>query len=167
MQDNDNAIKALSIVYNEYPKGYTVNLRLGWLCYLNANYANSIQYYKTALKISPSSIEAKLGYILPLIVQNRYDDVESNAYQILKTDHYNYYANLRLVYALRMQEKHELSEKVANKMLLIYPTDINFLTELALTKMSQDEDETATRIFTDILTLDPENQKARLYLQGE
>ena len=164
MANYTDAIKAILTVYNEYPEGYTVNLRLGWLYYLNQNYANSLEHYEKAIKISPYSIEAKSGHLLPLLAQERYGDVEKEAFQILNVDYYNYYGNLRLVFALRLQQKLDMAEKIALKMLAIYPIDVSFLTEYGLIKFAQGEKDTAVKLFYDILILDPENVTAKQFL---
>jgi tetratricopeptide (TPR) repeat protein len=165
MGNYTDAIKAIMPVYNDYPETYTVNLRLGWLYYLNENYANSLEHYGKAIKISPYSLEAKLGELLPLLARERYGEVEKKAFQILDADYYNYYGNLRLVFALRMQQKSDLAEKIALKMLAIYPIDVSFLTEYALIKFAQGEKDTAFKLFYDILILDPENVTAKSYIQ--
>lgn len=160
MQDFRNAVNALAPVIREYPSGYTVNLRLGWLYYLKQNYADSLHYYEMAMKIAPQSLEAKLGYILPLMVQRRYDLVETTAYQILEKDRYNYYANLRLAVALRLEKKYAPAAKVIQQMLSLYPIDVTFLTELGLVREAEGKKDAAAAIFTDVLTLDPENPAA-------
>ena len=165
IENYTDAVKVLLPIFNEYPNGYTVNLRLAWLYYLNLNYANSLEHYDNAIKISSYSLEAKLGRLLPLLAQTKYDLVESEAFQILNVDYYNYFGNLRLVYALRLQAKYDTAEKIALKMLAIYPIDISFLTEYALVKSAQGEAETAVRVFNDILILDPENVTAKGYLK--
>ncbi|RMH73551.1 MAG: tetratricopeptide repeat protein [Gemmatimonadetes bacterium] len=165
IQDYQNAIKAMLAVFNAYPEGYTVNVRLGWLYYLNQNYANAIDHYQKAMKTAPYAAEAKLGYLLPLLAQGKYSEVEKIAYQILTIDYYNYYANLRLALALRMQEKYDLAQTVVERMLLLYPTDVPFLVEQALVKQAQDDPEAATAIFWDVLILDPENVTAKMYFQ--
>ncbi len=162
--DFENAIKSIMIVYKEYPEGYTLNLRLGWLYYLKKNYANSVYHYEKAIKVVPSSIEARLGYTLPLLAQGKFSDVEKVCYQIINTDFYNYYGNLRLSFVLRMQKKYDTAEKVINKMLSLYPTDVNFLLELALLRLDQGDEKQAEYIFRDILILDPENITAKEYL---
>ncbi|MEI6568306.1 MAG: hypothetical protein WCR20_16630, partial [Verrucomicrobiota bacterium] len=72
-----------------------------------------------------------------------------------------YYANLRLAYALRMQKKYDASSELLIQLLTYYPTDVKFLTELALVRVAQDQRESARRIFFDVLTLDPENVVAK------
>lgn len=163
IEDYENAIRALSPVLDEYPNGYTVNLRLGWLYYLLGRYANSIEHYQKAVQIVPTSLEAKNGLMLPMLAQNKYSDAASIAYQVVSVDHYNYYGNMRLAYSLRMQEKYDQAEQILNKMLAVYPTDIIFLTELALVKYNQGDTEKAGNLMWDVLTLDPENETAKKY----
>jgi tetratricopeptide (TPR) repeat protein len=165
-QNYDDAIKSIAPVLTAYPQGYTVNLRLGWLYYLSGNYANAKTYYQAAMKSAPASLEAKLGYTLPLLAQARYDETETITKQIVRVDASNYYASLRLAFALRMQKKFEAAEEVLNRLLLLYPTDVKFLTELGLVKVAQDQHSAARRIFADVLTLDPENVAAKEYLSG-
>ncbi len=160
-QNYADAIKAIAPVVSAYPQGYTVNLRLGWLYYLSGNQANSKVHYLAAIKSAPASIEAKLGYMLPLLAQERYEEVESVAKQVIRVDASNYYANLRLAYALRMQKKYDASSELLIQLLTYYPTDVKFLTELALVRVAQDQRESARRIFFDVLTLDPENVVAK------
>ena len=163
-QNYADAIKALTLLHQAYPEGYTVNLRLGWLYYLSGNFANAKLHYQTVIKVAPSSVEAKLGFMLPMLAQARYKDVEAMAKQVMEIDHSNYLANLRLAIALRMQKKFDQAEEVAMRMLVLYPTDLGFLTQLGLIKIAQKDPESATQLFTDILTLDPENVTAKQQL---
>jgi len=159
-QDYANAIKALAGVHRDNPQDYTTNLRLGWLHYLDGKHANSVRYYEQAIKVAPGSVEADLGHMVPLLAQERYAQVETIANKIIKVDYCNYYANLRLAYALRMQKKHDQAEKVASRMLVLYPTDVKFLTEMALTKLAQGDEGDASELLSHVLLLDPENVTA-------
>ena len=161
-QSYADAIRALAPVAEANPQGYTVNLRLGWLNYLQGSYAASRTYYETAMKVAPNSIEARLGYLLPLLALERYTDAESVAQQVIRVDPANYYANLRLAYALRLQKKYAAAEEIVSRQLVSYPTDVSLLTELGLLKVAQNRP--AERIFNDVLTLDPENAVAKAQL---
>ncbi len=91
------AILTLMKIYDKYSKEYTINLRLGWLYYLNKDYDSSIKYYRNALAISYNkSIEAMLGATLPLADRGDWDKVKDNYNMILDSDENNYTANLRL-----------------------------------------------------------------------
>ncbi len=163
-QNYADAIKALSPVVSAYPQGYTVNLRLGWLNYLIGSYATARTHYETAIKTAPDSLEAKLGHTLPLMAQERYDDAEVAAKQVLRIDPSNYLANLRLAFAYRLLKKLDAAEDLLNRMLILYPTDISLLTEYALIKVARKQNPDAKRVFNDILTLDPENVVAKAQL---
>lgn len=160
----DAAIKTLSPVYKTYPKGYTVNLRLGWLSYRMGRYKNSLKHYEQAVQIGPDAIEAKLGLLLPMLVQERFQEAEQICYQILHIDYYNYVGNMDLIYALRGQDKTELARKVVEKMLVRYPANVGLLTQLAQLYQEQDQAEQALRTFRDVSILDPENVLAKEFL---
>ena len=136
-QNYTDAIKALAPVITAYPTAYTVNLRLGWLNYLTGSFATARTHYQTAIKTAPDSLEAKLGHTLPLMAQEKWEDVETLAKQILRVDPANYTANLRLAYASRLQKKFDAAEAILNGTLVLYPTDISLLTELALVVVTE------------------------------
>ena len=64
-----------------------------------------------------------------------------------------------------MQKKYALAEKIANKMLYLYPTDVAFLNELALAKFYNNSKNDAYAIFKSVLTLDPENTTAKQFVK--
>jgi tetratricopeptide (TPR) repeat protein len=161
----DEAIRALGPVYRAYPTGYTVNLRMAYLFYRNGNHVNAITHYETAGSAAPFSLEPKLGRLLPLLAQERWAEAEALAYQVLSGDHFNYYANLRLLVALRAQRKLDAALQVALKMVTAYPTDGDFLVELALVRDARGETAEARRLFGEILILYPESTIAKQYLR--
>lgn len=72
---------------------YEVNIRLGWLHYLNKNYVVSQNYYRKAVGLKPGSIEAKFGYVKPLSFLQSWDKVLEQYQAILKIDPQNTQAN--------------------------------------------------------------------------
>jgi len=159
-----DAIRALAPVYEAYPNGYTVNLRMGWLFYLNGNYNNAVAHYEVANTAAPLAMEPKLGRLLPLLAQGRWAEAETVAYQIVSVDHYNYYGNLRLIIALREQKKLGPAYQIALKMVGVYPTDMYYLVELALVNDARGDTAEARRLFGEILILYPQNETALKYL---
>jgi tetratricopeptide (TPR) repeat protein len=157
IEDFDGAIKALSRVVATYPKGYTVNLRLGWLYYLNGRYANSIGHYQTAQMVQPGALEPLLGMLLPLMAQTDYLRAEQVANQLLQTDPGNYYGNLRLIEILRGAGKLEQALVNCIRMRARYPTDIQFLEQHAIILQAQGKVVQAAEIHHALQTLDPDN----------
>ena len=150
------AIKVLSPLYKKYPKGYTLNLRLGWLFSLDKKYANAVKYYKRASLINMYALDPKLGLLSVYLQTQKYKDVEMVAQELLKVDYYNYYANLYMIKALIAEGKNDVALKVINKMLALYPTDIKYLEQLAVVyKITNNK--FLQKLYEDILILDPNN----------
>lgn len=154
------AIKVLAPLYSKYPKGYTLNLRFGWLFYLNKNYNDAIKYYKKASLINGYALDPKLGLIRIYLDTYSYSKAETMAYKVLKIDFYNYYANLYLIQALRFQQKFDSAKQITKKMLSLYPTDVLFLEELSKIYEKQ-KNPYLKKLYEDILILDPNNIHVR------
>ena len=162
--DYETAAKALLDLHAAHPRDYIVNLRLGWLSYLSGDGEGARDYYRASIKSRPDSLEAKLGYLLTLLAEGQYQEAESIARLIIRKDRYNYYANLRLAFALRMQWKFDQAERVVHTMLKFYPSDVSFLTELGFLRIAEGERAAATDIFNNVLLLDPDNAIAMAQL---
>jgi len=159
-----DAIKAVQLIYSEYPAGFTINNRLGYLYSLNKNYNNAISHYQQAIFSLPNSLTPKTGLLSVYILSEQYSEAIKTAYQIISIDHYNYYGNLKLAHVLRKTKKYELSGKILSKMLLLYPSDTLYLTELGLLHYEQNNRQEARLIMKNVLILDPENFFAKKIL---
>jgi tetratricopeptide (TPR) repeat protein len=152
----DEAIKVLTPIYEKYPKGYTLNLRLGYLFLLSKHYTNAINYYKKASIIAPSSLEPRLALTRINLILEQYEDAQTLAFNILKIDYYNFYGNLYASSALIAQKKYNTALLITNKMLTLNPTSVIYLQQLAriykLTKNKYLND-----IYNSIKILDPNN----------
>ena len=164
MGSYSDAIKVLIPVNKKYPNSYTVNLRLGWLFFLNKRYKNAIQHYKKALLAIPSSIEANLGLIKCYLANEDLKNAIKIGGIILKIDYYNYYGNYYLSLALIRNKDYAIALNLVNKMLSLYPTSVLFLEELAKIK-SVEKPQEAKKIYRNILILDPNNINAKDALQ--
>ncbi len=164
MQKYEEAIKVLTPLYKKYPKGYTLNLRFGWLFYLDKKYNDSIKYYKEASLINPYALDPRLGLIRVYLDTYSFDKAEIVSYELLKIDYHNYYANLYVTKALIAQKKYDIATKIINKMLALYPTDISYLEQLAVVyKLTNDK--YLEKLYEDILILDPNNVLVRTNLK--
>jgi len=157
----ESAIKAVMPLYQKYPDGYTLNYRLAWLFYNQGALANADFHFKKTLVISPTAIENRLLYASMLNTQKRWAELEQLALEMVKTDYYQYGANLYLVTSLQVQGKFELAKKVSLKMLALYPTNTQFLQELGEAQNSLGEADAALRVFSDLLVLQPDNLEAQ------
>jgi len=164
-QKYDKAISALSRVIKDYPTGYTVNYRLGWLYYLSGNYANAIKNLETALIAAAYSLEVMNTINLVHVAQADWDKVEVQSSKVMKIDFYNYYANYWYSVTLMRQNKYDQAIKTADKMLAVFPTNVVFLNILAESKFLKGDKEEALKIFAGVIILDKDNETAKYYLK--
>jgi len=123
---NKDYVSAISVLDPFYDaNSYEINLRLGWLTYYNGDFVKSQTYYKNAMKISPNSIEAKLGYAYPTGALENWEDIIKTYNSILNIDPNNYTANSRLAYIFYVRKAFEKANNYAKKVSEQYPFDYN------------------------------------------
>jgi len=163
--DYSNAINSLLMINKNASTNYTSNLRLGYLYFMNKNYANAVVHYQIAHKTAPQAIPPQLGLMRIMNTQNNYTQTEAIGYQILHLDLYNYYGNLYLAHALRMNKKWDSAISINLKMLALYPSDTAFLLEYGLLTFTQGHGEKAKQALEYLLMLEPENIVAKETLE--
>jgi len=155
--DPGEALRILEPYWLGYKNYYMLNMRLGWLHYLNNDYAKSEEYYNRAISISPNSTEAKLGLSLPLMAEKKWLPCEIAMTAVIKTDPLNYLANLRLSYVYRMRGKFSAADRICERMLNRYPSDVTWLVEMTRVKITLKQTSEAKSIAKMIKLLDPGN----------
>jgi tetratricopeptide (TPR) repeat protein len=115
------AINALTSFNNK--DSYELNLRLGWLNYLNKNYTQAQTFYQRAVSLKPYAIEAKLGYVKTLAAAENWDKVMQQYEEILKIDPQNYTANYWSGVIYYNRKKYETASKIFEKLINLYPFD--------------------------------------------
>lgn len=164
MGDYKDAIKVLIPLYEKYPNGYTLNLRLGYLFFLDGKYENAIKHYLKASVILPSSFEPLLALSNVYLNMKNFDNAIKYAGLVVKKDYYNFYGNYYLAKAFYYKKDYKNALLITNKMLNIYPTNVLFLTQLGLIYENLDKQK-AKKIFEDVIILDPNNIIANKYLK--
>ncbi|MCX7833985.1 MAG: tetratricopeptide repeat protein [Ignavibacteria bacterium] len=152
------AIDALKNVY--IANNYEINLRLGWLYYLNKQYSESMNYYKIAMNLMPYAIEPKLGYVYPLSAVEDWDKVADTYLEILKIDPNNTFVMYRLgliyYYKPDYQKAYNYFEKVVN----LYPFDYYSNLMLAWTNYQLGKGKEAEVLFKKVLLISPDDASA-------
>ncbi len=156
-----DAILELINIYDKYNSEYVINLRLGWLYYLNKDYDNSIKYYKKALQIrGDKSIVAIFGITLPLSTTGDWDGVKSYYEDVIGMDENNYTANLRLGQIYLNTENYLNAKVYLSKVKELYPGDYEANLYLGWTYYYLGDKSSAFELFTNVLTLSPEDNSA-------
>lgn len=157
-QQYSNAINVLKNVYAD--NVYEINLRLGWLYYLNKQYDESVYYYQKAIDLIPNCIEAKFGIAYPYSAQEKWDKVAEQHASILTIDPQNTLANYRLgiyyYYKADYTNSYKLFEKVVN----LYPFDYSSVLMFAWTSFQLGKSREAELLFNKVLLMSPDDKSA-------
>ena len=127
----ESAAKSIERIIKDNPKNEFAILRHGWLNYLRGAHNEAIRDYQKALDINPDSLDARLGLMLPLIAQQRWREVASQANKVLEVSPWNYYAHVRLMISEEGERKWDTLAKHARKVNQRYPSDATVLVYLA------------------------------------
>jgi tetratricopeptide (TPR) repeat protein len=157
------AIAELKTVYK--PDHYFGNIRLGWLCYLDKQYAVSIQFYNLAISLRPYAIEAKFGCVKPLSALGNWDKVKEQYFQILKIDPQNTVANYWLGVIYYNRKDYANANKLFEKVVNLYPLDYDSNIMLAWTKLHLGELSDARVLFNHALIIRPNDSSANAGLK--
>ncbi len=123
-EHNQEYAQAIQVLSNHYSKSsYEVNLRLGWLYYLNGDYIKSQTYYSNAIALKPKSIEALLGYIYPAAALQNWNDVSAKYKAIVSIDPNHSTANYRLAEIHFYKKEFSTAEKYVKRVQATYPFD--------------------------------------------
>jgi cytochrome c-type biogenesis protein CcmH/NrfG len=159
--DLKNAIAVIPSESKNDAANYSRQVRLGYLYLTLGQFSNAESHYLNALKTSPNALAPTLGLMRIYNTQLQFDKTEQLAYRATKEDSKNYYANMYLTYALRMQKKMAAAEQVNKIMLTLYPDDITFLSELALIRFAEKSFVETAALISRIRLLEPENAVAK------
>jgi tetratricopeptide (TPR) repeat protein len=151
------AIDALVAVYSA--DNYEVNFRLGWLFYVNGDYVKAQSYYKKAIQIEPSSVEAKLGYVMPTAALENWDDVLNTYKEVLKTDPNNSLINYRAASILYLRKDFNAALSYLQKLISLYPFDYDANVLLAKTYVGLGKITEAKKHFQKALNYSPQSQE--------
>ena len=153
-----SAISELKVVYQ--PDDYIINIRLGWLNYLDKQYTESANYYKKSITLRPYAIEARFGCVKPLSALEDWEGVKKQYLEILNIDPQNTLANywLGVVYYNRKDfiSAVKLFEKVVN----LYPLDYDSVIMLAWAKLKSNKPAEAKVLFQQALIIRPNDSSA-------
>lgn len=156
--DYGKAIDALKTLYDE--KSYEINLRLGWLHYINKQYPTAIKYYQKAIDLMPYSIEAKFGIIYPYAAVNNWDAVIVQYKEILKVAPENVTANYRLGLTYYNKVNYKDAAPYFEKYLNLYPFDYDAVIMSAWNNLKLGKKAEARLLFTKALLLVPADKSA-------
>jgi len=154
-----SAIEKIKEVYSE--DSYDMNIRLGWLYYNLGNFPKSEKYYLISTKIFPYSIEAKLGYVLPLSGLGYWDKVIEVYFEILKIDPQNTLVNYRLGAIYYERKNYAKAYDYLENVINLFPNDFDSVLLFAWTHYQTGKLKEAKVLFRKSLLIKPNNASAQ------
>jgi tetratricopeptide (TPR) repeat protein len=156
--DYSTAVNTLKKVYQQ--DDYPLNLRLGWLSYLNGSFIESTAYYNKAIQLKPYAIEPRLGLAYPASAMGNWTQVKDQYYKILEIDPQNTLVNYRLGMIAYSNENYPEALKYFEKVVNLYPFDYDSLIMFAWTSLRLGKLREAEVLFKQVLLLNPGDESA-------
>jgi len=155
-EQNKNYTAAINDIYPYLTdNSYEVNIRLGWLHYLNKNYTASQAYYQKAISIKPGAIEAKFGYVKPLSFLQSWDKVLEQYMTILKIDPQNTQANYWAGSIYYNRKQYDAAIRCFKVVVNLYPFDYDGNHMLAWSNLMAGKKNDAKTFFERALVIKP------------
>ncbi len=152
------AINDIQVAYGE--GSYEMNLRLGWLHYMNGNFDESVKFYRKAVTLMPAATEPLWGIINPLSKQEKWNEVEKTYLGILKLDEKNTSANYRLGLIYYYRKDYVNAKKYFDVSLNLYPFDYDSMLMSAWTNFFLGKMSEARVLFNKVLLYKPNDSSA-------
>ncbi len=160
-ENNKNYTAAINDITPYYSEGsYELNIRLGWLHYLNKNYNASQNYYARAVVARPGSIEAKFGYIKPLSYLQSWDKVIEQYNAIIKIDPQNTQANYWLGVIHYNRKQYDNAIRCFKVVISLYPFDYDGNHMLAWASLLSGRKAEAQTYFSKALLIKPDDSSS-------
>jgi tetratricopeptide (TPR) repeat protein len=154
-----DATKPLKAMYDE--KSYEVNLRLGWLTYLQGQFSESIGYYSKAVELMPYAIEPRLGIVLPASAMGNWGSVVEQYNKILSIDPNNTLVLYRMGMISYENKDYQKAYTYFQKVVNLYPFDYYSVLMLGWTNYQLGKTKEAKILFQKALLYDPTSASAK------
>jgi tetratricopeptide (TPR) repeat protein len=140
---------------------YEINLRLGWLTYLQGQFTESLAYYTKAAELMPYAIEPRLGLVLPASSLGNWDMVIAQYNKILDIDPNNTVTLYRLGLITYDKKDYKQAYKYFEKVVNLYPFDYQSVLMLGWTNYKLGKTREAKILFNKALLYYPEDASAK------
>ena len=154
-----DAVLAVKAIYS--PDSYEINLRLGWLTYLQGQFTESLGYYNKATELMPYAIEPRLGLVLPASSLGNWDMVITQYTKILSIDPNNTITLYRLGLISYDKKDYKQAYQYFEKVVNLYPFDYQSVLMLAWTNYKLGKTREAKVLFNKALLYYPDDASAK------
>ena len=140
---------------------YEINLRLGWLKYLEGQFSESLSYYNKAIELMPYAIEPRFGAVLPASSLGNWDMVIGYYNKILAIDPNNTVTLYRMGLISYDKKDYTQAALYFGKVVNLYPFDYQNVVMFAWTNYKLGKIREAKVLFNKALLYYPEDASAK------
>jgi tetratricopeptide (TPR) repeat protein len=140
---------------------YEINLRLGWLTYLQGQFTESLGYYNRAIDLMPYAIEPHLGIVFPASAMGNWDLVVTHYNKILSIDPNNTLTLYRMGVISYERKDYKQAYQYLEKVVNLYPWDHDSVLMFAWTNFRLGKSREAKILFNKALLYYPEDASAK------
>lgn len=140
---------------------YEINLRLGWLTYLQGQFSESVAYYNKAIDLMPYAIEPRIGLALPASALGNWDLVLAQYNKILSIDPNNTVTLYRMGLISYDKKDYKLAYQQFEKIVNLYPFDYQSVIMFAWSNLKLGKTREAKILFNKALLYYPEDASAK------
>jgi len=152
------AIEEIEKIYDD--NSYDINLRLGWLYYNLGNYFESKNKYQKTIELMPYSVEALLGYVLPVAAMGNWNEVVKTYEKILEIDPQNSVVNYRMGAIFYERKEYTKALSYCEKTVNLYPFDYDSVILLAWINYQMGQFRESKVLFQKSMLIKPNNSSA-------
>ena len=153
-------LKPLADAGNEF-----ASMRIAWLAHLQGKHELAERGYREIVERKPNVIDARLGLMLTLMAQKRWQDAIAQGEVVLSQSAWDYVAHTRLLIceeALGQWEQVELHAKALSE---AFPSDATAFLHLARARNKKGDEAAAKEAYLAVLQRAPTNTEANTYLR--
>jgi len=154
-----DAAKPLKALYDE--KSYEINLRLGWLTYMQGQFSESVGFYSKAVELMPYAVEPRLGLVLPASAMGNWGLVVEQYNKILSVDPNNTLVLYRMGLISYENKDYKKAYTYFEKVVNLYPFDYYGVLMLGWTDYQLGKTKEAKVLFQKALLYDPSSASAK------
>ncbi len=160
-----NYVSAAKEMESLTTKSYETHYRLGYLYYMQTNYAKSIASYKTALTLQKTSIEARVALVKSLSATENYDEVLKVYQEILLLDPNHSATNYWIGLAYFYRKDYAKAAEHLDKVLRLYPFDYDSNLLMAQTMLARGKLVEAKQYYQKAHLYNPSNKEIEAIIE--
>ncbi len=156
--------EALTSIQDELQRdsrNYFLQMRVGYLNMMLGKYDVSLKAYEAADRLESHAVEAAVGALKAAMMLGNWAAAETWANDVLRTDSFNYVALSRLAYAYFVRKNYPKAVEYYQKVLDLYPSDLDMKTGLAWSLFYMGDKQKAETSFSEVIAVSPDNVSAK------